>query len=127
MKKILLLALLCAALLLMSGCTAVDQAVGRLREDGKPDTPQAAETGIDWSFVPGVRDLAVKTFTDAFPDATVSETSVATRSGDSARVIVTLTFEMDGKTGTYGFDYEKDDAGNYVLVRYGDGVDSGDL
>lgn len=130
MKKAILAALLCALLLTMTGCRAVDEALGKLGDDmkaAKLDTPETTGSDIDWSYVPVVRDMAVKTFTEAFPSAEVTETSVASKNGDGKRVIVTLTYRMDGKTGTYGFDYTRGEQGEYELTRYGDGVDSDDL
>ena len=79
MKKAILAALLCALLLTMTGCNAVDEALGRLGDDikaAKLDTPKTTDSGIDWSYVPVVREMAVSMFTEAFPDATVTETSV---------------------------------------------------
>ncbi|MGN0777243.1 MAG: hypothetical protein ACI4MM_11265 [Candidatus Ventricola sp.] len=130
MKKAILAALLCALLLTMTGCHAVDEALGKLGDDIKAsrlDTPQTTDSGIDWSYVPVVREMAVATFTEGFPNATVTETSVASKNGEGKRVIVTLTYQMDGKTGTYGFDYTRNEQGEYELTRYGDGVDSDDL
>ena len=130
MKKGILAALLCALLLTMTGCNAVDEALGRLGDDIKAsrlDTPEKTDSGIDWSYVPVVREMAVNMFTEAFPNAAVTETSVASKNGEGKRVIVTLTYQMDGKTGTYGFDYTKNEQGEYELTRYGDGVDSDDL
>ena len=130
MKKAMMAALLCALLLTMTGCNAVDEALGRLGEDikaAKLDTPEKTDSGIDWSYVPVVREMAVNMFTEAFPNAAVTETSVASKNGEGKRVIVTLTYQMDGKTGTYGFDYTKHEQGEYELTRYGDGVDSDDL
>ena len=130
MKKAILAALMCALLLTMTGCNAVDEALGRLGDDIKAsrlDTPEKTDSGIDWSYVPVVREMAVTMFTEAFPNATVTETSVATKSGDSSRVIVRISYEMNGKTGEYGFDYERDEAGGYALKRYGDGVSVDDL
>ena len=130
MKKAMMAALLCALLLTMTGCNAVDEALGRLGDDikaSKLDTPETTGGDIDWSYVPVVREMAVSMFTEAFPNATVTETSVASKNGDGKRVIVTLTYQMDGKTGTYGFDYAKNEQGDYELTRYGDGVDSDDL
>ena len=130
MKKGILAALLCALLLTMTGCNAVDEALGRLGDDikaSKLDTPQKTDSSIDWSYVPVVREMAVAMFTEAFPNATVTETSVASKNGDGKRVIVTLTYRMNGKTGTYGFDYTKNEQGEYELTRYGDGVSSDDL
>ena len=37
------------------------------------------------------------------------------------------SYELNGKNGDYGFDYEKDENGEYVLKRYGGGVSSDDL
>ena len=130
MKKGILAALLCALLLTMTGCNAVDEALGRLGEDikaAKLDTPEKTDSGIDWSYVPVVREMAVAMFTEAFPNATVTETSVASKNGDGKRVIVTLTYQMDNRNGTYGFDYTKNEQGEYELTRYGDGVNSDDL
>ena len=130
MKKGILEALLCALLLTMTGCNAVDEALGRLGDDIKAsrlDTPEKTDSGIDWSYVPVVREMAVTMFTEAFPNATVTETSVASKNGDGKRVIVTLTYQMDNRNGTYGFDYTKNEQGEYELTRYGDGVNSDDL
>ena len=130
MKKGILAALLCALLLTMTGCNAVDEALGRLGDDikaSKLDTPQKTDSSIDWSYVPVVREKAVTMFTEAFPNATVTETSVASKNGDGKRVIVTLTYQMDNRNGTYGFDYTKNEQGEYELTRYGDGVSSDDL
>ena len=130
MKKGMLAALLCALLLTMTGCNAVDEALGRLGDDIKAsrlDTPEKTDSGIDWSYVPVVREMAVSMFTEAFPNATVTETSVASKNGDGKRVIVTLTYQMDNRNGTYGFDYTKNEQGEYELTRYGDRVNSDDL
>lgn len=130
MKKGILAALLCALLLTMTGCNAVDEALGRLGDDIKASklaAPEKTDSGIDWSYVPVVREMAVSMFTEAFPNAAVTETSVASKNGDGKRVIVTLTYQMDGKTGIYGFDYTKNEQGEYELTRYGDGVNSDDL
>ena len=130
MKKAILAALLCALLLTMTGCNAVDEALGRLGDDikaAKLDTPKTTDSGIDWSYVPVVREMAVQTFTEGFAEATVTETSVASKNGTGERVIVTLTYRMNGKTGTYGFDYTRNEQGEYELTRYGDGVSSDDL
>ena len=122
--------MLCALLLTMTGCNAVDEALGRLGDDikaAKLDTPKTTDSSIDWSYVPVVREMAVAMFTEAFPNATVTETSVASKNGDGKRVIVTLTYQMDNRNGTYGFDYTKNEQGEYELTRYGDGVDANDL
>ena len=121
---------MCALLLTMTGCNAVDEALGRLGDDIKAsrlDTPEKTDSGIDWSYVPVVREMAVAMFTEAFPNATVTETSVASKNGDGKRVIVTLTNQMDNRNGTYGIDYTKNEQGEYELPRYGDGVNSDDL
>ena len=74
-----------------------------------------------------VREMAVSMFEQAFPEATVKETGVACKNTKTGRAIVTITYEMNGRTGTYGFDYEKNESGDYELTRYGDGVSSDDL
>ena len=126
MKRVgvcLLLALCVAGL---SGCDAMDEAMEKLGQ--KNERAQSVSSGeMDWSFVPVVREAAVATFTQGFPEAKVTETSVATSGGDSSRVIVRISYEMNGKTGDYGFDYEKNESGAYELKRYGDGVQVDDL
>ena len=130
MKKMTLALMLAAALMLLCGCTSVEQALGKIGDDIEArqlDTPQSADKSIDWSFVPVVREMASETFMAGFPEATILESSVASKNGSSERVIVTLTYQMGDKKGEYGFDYEKNEQGEYVLTRYGDGVNSDDL
>lgn len=130
MKKTRLAALLLACLAALSGCQGVEQtlhALGTKIEDAQISTPQNNGGDIDWSFVPVVRERAVSTFEQAFPEATVKETGVACKNTKTGRAIVTITYEMNGRTGTYGFDYEKNESGEYELTRYGDGVSSDDL
>ena len=55
------------------------------------------------------------------------ETSVALKSGEMDRVIVTITYRLGEKSGSYGFDYTLNENGEYELTRYGDGVDANDL
>ena len=101
--------------------------LGTKIEDAQVSTPQNNGGDIDWSFVPVVRERAVSMFEQAFPEATVKETGVACRNTKTGRAIVTITYEMNGRTGTYGFDYEKNESGEYELTRYGDGVSADDL
>lgn len=127
---IALVLLLALALMGLSGCDALDQALRKMNEDyasAQLDTPANNGGDIDWSFVPVVREMAQGTFLAGFPEASITETSVACKNASSDRVIVTITYEMDGKTGDYGFDYQKNDQGEYELTRYGDGVSSDDL
>ena len=134
MKKTGMLLLLAALMLLLTGCTAVDEAFDKIGEDMKaakldaPKGPAAVSGGdIDWGFVPVLREKATETFLAGFPDAQVLDAAVATKSSGADRVIVTLTYQMNGKKGEYGFDYQKNDQGEYELSRYGDGVNSDDL
>lgn len=128
MKRIIICAMLALSLAVLSGCDALDEAIGRLNSKNAGASGIASSGGeMDWSFVPAVREMAVKTFTQGFPEARVTETSVATSGGDSSRVIVRVSYEMNGKTGDYGFDYERNEAGEYELTRYGDGVSVDDL
>ena len=127
MKKRLLLAalvLICAASL--TACTSVESALheaGARLEAEMVDTPDNNGGAIDWSFV---RELATATFAEAFPEAEITDTNVATVNGRDSRVIVVLSYTLDGKSGEYGFDYEKTDGG-YELKRYGEGVEVADL
>ena len=130
MKKMMLVLMLLMALLLLGGCTSMEQALAKIGDDieaSQLDTPKAADTSVDWSFVPVVRDLATAMFTEGVPDATIRDTRVASKSGQGDRVIVIVEYTKDGKNGSYGFDYEKNDAGEYELKRLGEGVRSDDL
>ncbi len=130
MKKIVLALTLVLALALLSGCTSMEQALAKIGDDieaSQLDTPKAANASVDWSFVPVVRDMATKMFTEGVPDATIRDTRVASKSGQGDRVIVVVEYTKDGKNGSYGFDYEKNDAGEYELKRLGEGVRSDDL
>lgn len=131
MKHVILFFLLLAALAVLSGCNNIEQALGKLGDDLEATYVQEAEpgsgAGIDWSFVPVVRELAVTTFTEGVPDAQVIDTSVASKNGSNERVIVTITYQRGEQTGTYGFDYSLTEDGTYELTRYGDGVDANDL
>lgn len=130
MKKTCFLLILIALLISLSGCTGIENALheaGEKIQSNQVETPQNISGYIDWSFVPVVREKAVSLFTEAFPDATVKETGVACKNTKADRVIVTISYELNGKNGDYGFDYEKDENGEYVLKRYGGGVSSDDL
>lgn len=131
MKKIALLCVLLAALFTLSGCQSVQLALGKIGDDIEATYLQEAKPGsgdgIDWSFVPVLRERATAMFIEGVPDAEVTDSSVAVKSDDMNRVVVTLTYKRGGVTGKYGFDYEKNAEGEFELVRYGDGVDSGDL
>ena len=131
MKKTILAIILLLALGLLSGCDAVTQALGKLGDDMEAAYMQEAKPGrgdgIDWSFVPVVREQAVSTFMQGFPDAEVVETSVAVKSSLLDRVIVTITYRLGEKSGSYGFDYTLGEGGEYELTRYGEGVKADDL
>ena len=130
MKKIILLMLLGAMLFTMTGCASMEQALGKIGDDIEArqlDTPKAADTSVDWSFVPVVRDLATKMFTEGVPGAEITNTRVGSKDNKGERAIVVIEYRLDGKTGSYGFDYEKDANGAYELKRFGEGVRTDDL
>ena len=129
MKKIVCIGLLAILLALLSGCTAVNQALTKIGNDIEAAQVKSAGTsdrsGLDWAFVPVLREKATKMFSEAFPQYPVTDASVACK--DERRVIVTLTYMKDGVAGKYGFDYKLGEDGEYALDRYGDGVSAGDL
>ena len=130
MKRIALLMLLGAILFLMTGCASMEQALGKIGDDIEArqlDVPKTADTSVDWSFVPVVRDMASKTFTEGVPGAEITNTRVASKDNKGDRAIVIIEYRLDGKTGSYGFDYEKNDSGVYELKRFGEGVRTDDL
>lgn len=129
MKKLILILMMLIAISLLSGCTVVDQALSKIGNDIEASRIESAgekdKSGLDWSFVPVLRERATAMFTEAFPDYPVTDASVACK--DERRVIVTLTYMRDGIAGKYGFDYKLGENGEYELDRYGDGVSAGDL
>ena len=130
MKKVVLLMILGAMLLMMTGCTSMEQALSKIGDDIEArqlEAPQVADTSVDWSFVPVVRDMATKMFTEGVPGATITNTRVASKDNKGERAIVIIEYALDGKTGSYGFDYEKDANGAYELKRFGEGVRTDDL
>ena len=130
MKKVLLLLLLCGMLFVMTGCTSMQQALSKIGDDIEArqlDVPQTANTSVDWGFVIEVRELATKMFTEGVPDATITNTRVASKDNQGERAIVIVEFERNGKSGSYGFDYEKDENGVYQCKRMGEGVRTDDL
>ena len=62
-----------------------------------------------------------------FPDGQLPDLLTAIEVPQGDRVIVSGEFTKDGKNGSYGFDYEKNAAGEYELKRMGEGVRSDDL
>ena len=130
MKKIVLLMMLCALLVVMTGCASMEQALGKIGENieaSQIKEVQVADTGTDWSFVPVVRDMASKMFLEGVPGATITNTRVASKDTKGNRAIVVVEYSLNGKTGSYGFDYEKDANGVYELKRFGEGVRTDDL
>jgi len=130
MKKMILMILLCSMLFLMTGCASMEQALSKIGDDIEArqlDTPKAVDTSVDWSFVPVVRDKATKMFTEGVPGAEITNTRVGSKDNKGERAIVVIEYRLDGKTGSYGFDYEKDDSGVYELKRFGEGVRTDDL
>lgn len=129
LKKILLIGYMLVAICVLSGCDAVTQALDKIGNDieaAQVKSPgESDRSGLDWGFVPVLRERATAMFSEAFPDYPVTESSVACKT--EKRVIVTLTYMRDGVAGKYGFDYVLGEDGEYTLDRYGDGVDSGDL
>ena len=131
MKRGILAVMLAGCLLSLGGCGSVEGAlreVGARLEADSVDTPQNNGGDIDWSFVPVVRDMATETFAEAFPDAQIVNTIVSSVGGRDDRVIVVVEFAIEGgKSGKYGFDYQKNGQGEYDLKRYGEGVEVEDL
>ena len=130
MKKIVLLMMLCALLVVMTGCASMEQALGKIGENieaSQIKEVQVADTSTDWSFVPVVRDMASKMFLEGVPGATITNTRVASKDTKGNRAIVVVEYSLNGKTGSYGFDYEKDANGVYELKRFGEGVRTDDL
>ena len=130
MKKIVLGMMLGAVLLVMTGCASMEQALSRIGDNieaSQIKEVQVADTSTDWSFVPVVRDMASKMFLEGVPGATITNTRVTSKDTKGDRAIVVVEYSLEGKTGSYGFDYEKDANGVYELKRFGEGVRTDDI
>ena len=88
-----------------------------VREQDKPQSKQAAESG----------KVDVLKIVEGVPGAEITNTRVASKDNKGDRAIVIIEYQLDGKTGSYGFDYEKDANGAYELKRFGEGVRTDDL
>ena len=130
MKKIVLVMMLGAMLLMLTGCASMEQALGKIGDNieaAQIKEVQVADTSTDWSFVPVVRDMASQMFIEGVPGAEITNTRVASKDTKGNRAIVVVEYRLNGKTGSYGFDYEKDANGVYELKRFGEGVRTDDL
>ena len=130
MKKIVLVMMLGALLMVLTGCASMEQALGRIGDNieaSQIKELQVADTSTDWSFVPVVRDMASNMFLEGVPGATITNTRVASKDTKGTRAIVVVEYSLEGKTGSYGFDYEKNADGVYELKRFGEGVRTDDL
>ena len=81
MKKRMIICLLAILLALLSGCTAVEEALGKIGDDIEASRLESAgsgdKSGMDWAFVPVLRESATNMFTEAFPEYPVTDASVA--------------------------------------------------
>ena len=99
MKKIVLLMMLVLMLLVLSGCASMEQALSKIGDDIEArqlDTPQTVDTSVDWSFVPVVRDMATKMFTEGVPGAEITNTRVGSKDNKGERAIVVVEYKLDG-------------------------------
>lgn len=131
MKKSILLVFLALLLLLLTGCGSVS---GMLSEVGSKMERDYAEAqgisgasggDIDIATLVALRERATQLFADGVPTAAINDSAMAYKSGE--RVIITLNFTNNGKTGEYGFDFRLGKDGTYTLARYGEGVRKEDL
>lgn len=53
---------------------------------------------------------------------TAIETSTMVRTDDNSLIVIQFTYTSDNGNGIYGFEYQKDNYGNYGLVRHGEDV-----
>ena len=44
------------------------------------------------------------------------------RTDDNSLIVIQFTYTSDNGNGIYGFEYQKDNYGNYGLVRHGEDV-----
>ncbi len=57
-----------------------------------------------------------------FEDLNITETATAVRADNENRVIVQISYESKNGSGSYGYEYEKNDAGQPELIRQGEEV-----
>ena len=130
MKKGMLALMLIIALFALTGCASMEQALARIGDDieaSQLKEVKTADTSVDWGFVIEVRELATTMFEEGVPGATIRDTRVASKDNKGDRAIVVIEYVKDGKTGSYGFDYERNENGEYELKRLGEGVRTDDL
>ena len=58
----------------------------------------------------------------SFQNLEVIETSTMVRTDDNSLIVIQFTYTSDNGNGIYGFEYQKDNYGNYGLVRHGEDV-----
>lgn len=130
-KRILLAFFALLMLLLLTGCGSVSDMLSEVGSKMERDYAEAqgisgASNGdIDITTLVALRERATQLFTDGVPTATINDSAMAYKSGE--RVIITLNFTNNGKTGEYGFDFRLGKDGTYSLSRYGEGVRKEDL
>lgn len=106
MKKVLLV-LICICLLL-PGCSGTDASTETVAADYRKVT-QIAEEELRLVF-------------SEFDDLEITETSAMVRTNDESHIIIRFKYESSNGSGVYGFEYQKDDYGNYELLQQGEDV-----
>ena len=88
---------------------------------------QTAETASE-TFSPGavtVLELAIEEFHQVFAEfegLQIEQTSTMTRTDDIDNIVVQITYTSDNGEGVYGFEYRKDDSGDFILLSQGENV-----
>ena len=111
-SSIILMVLLISTLLL-SGCHDTDNSVSDTNTEAVPANYAA---GVEQAT-----DEFLSIFS-SFQNLEVIETSTMVRTDDNSLIDIQFTYTSDNGNGIYGFEYQKDNYGNYGLVRHGEDV-----
>ncbi len=108
-KTILTLIFIC---LLLSGCS----------ETGSHTDTKTETVSADYGKV---IEIAKDEFCSVFSeldDLEITETATMVRSNDENHIVIQFKYESSNGSGIYGFEYQKDDYGNYELIQKGEDV-----
>lgn len=110
MKKLILILL--TFCLLFAGCA----------ETGADEIPVTEEVPADYGeVIQMAKDEFYKLFSE-FSGLEITETSTAARTDDGSHIIVEIKYRSENGSGAYGFEYLKDDYGNFELLSQGENV-----
>lgn len=110
MKKIFLTLLFIC--LLLAGCSGTNSSTDTKTEEVSADYGKVIEIA---------KDEFSSVFSE-FDNLEVTETATMVRSNDESHIVIQFKYESGNGSGIYGFEYQKDEYGNYELIQQGEEV-----